>query len=63
MAERRANLDLQINLLAEHEITKLIALSSAIAAKMGATVEGGPEIEELKQDIQPEAVLDELEAD
>ena len=63
MAERRANLDLQINLLAEHEITKLIALSSAIAAKMGATVEGGPEIEALKQDIQPEAVLDELEAD
>jgi uncharacterized membrane protein len=60
-ADRRADLDLQINLLAEHEVTKLIALVSALAARGGvaAGVEG--ELDELKQDVAPERVLDELE--
>ncbi len=62
-AERRAELDLQVNLLAEHEVTKLIRLVSAIAAKLNLDVaqEAGPGIEELKHDIAPEAVLDEIE--
>src|SRR5918997_6921804 len=34
-AEKRADLDLQISLLAEHEITKLTELVSAMAEKMG----------------------------
>jgi uncharacterized membrane protein len=33
-ADRRAALDLQINLLAEHEITRLIVLTKAIARKL-----------------------------
>ncbi|MBV8800555.1 MAG: DUF1003 domain-containing protein [Alphaproteobacteria bacterium] len=62
-AERRAQLDLQVNLLAEHEVTKLIRLVSAIGARMGVDVEreAGPGIEELKHDVAPEAVLDEIE--
>jgi uncharacterized membrane protein len=61
-ADKRADLDLQINLLAEHEVTKLVALMSAVADKMGVKTEINPEVvEELKQDVAPEAVLDEIE--
>ncbi|MFL5238063.1 MAG: DUF1003 domain-containing protein [Rhizomicrobium sp.] len=61
-AERRAELDLQINLLAEHEVTKLIRMVSAIADHLEVSTEKGPEIEELKSDIAPEAVLDKIES-
>lgn len=61
-AERRAQLDLQINLLAEHEVTKLIRMVAAIADRLEVDTESGPEIEELKSDIAPEAVLDEIES-
>lgn len=61
-AERRAQLDLQINLLAEHEVTKLIRMVSAIADHMKIETERGPQIDELKNDIAPEAVLDEIES-
>lgn len=60
-ADRRAELDLQINLLAEHEVTRLIKLTSAMAAKLGVEMEAHGELEELKRDVAPEAVLDELE--
>jgi uncharacterized membrane protein len=60
-SERRASLDLQINLLAEHEVTKLITLVSAIAEKVGVECPAPDEIQELKRDVAPEAVLDALE--
>lgn len=60
-AEKRAELDLQISLLAEHEITKLAALLSAIAERLGVETDVDAEVEELKQDVAPEAVLDEIE--
>jgi uncharacterized membrane protein len=60
-AEKRADLDLQINLLSEHEVTKLIALVSLITDRMGVTTEADPEVDELKQDVAPEAVLDEID--
>ena len=52
---RRAALDLQISLLAEHEVTRLIRLTSAIAAHLDVRTDD--DIEELKRDIAPEAVL------
>jgi uncharacterized membrane protein len=58
-ADKRADLDLQINLLSEHEVTKLIALVSLIADRMGIRTEVDREVDELKQDVAPEAVLDE----
>jgi uncharacterized membrane protein len=58
---KRAELDLQISLLAEHEVTKLVALVSAIAERMGVETDVDPEVEELKQDVAPEVVLDEIE--
>lgn len=60
-ADKRANLDLQINLLAEHEVTRLVALVSALAKQMGVKSEIDHEVDQLKQDVAPEAVLDRIE--
>jgi uncharacterized membrane protein len=61
-ADKRADLDLQISLLAEHEVTKIAELVSAMAQRMGVETARDPEIEEIKQDVAPEAVLDEIES-
>ena len=60
-ADKRAELDLQISLLAEHEVTKLAALLSAVADRLGVETGVDAEVEELKEDVAPEAVLDEIE--
>lgn len=60
-ANKRDDLDLQINLLSEHEVTKLVALVSAIADKLSVKTLVDSELEELKEDIAPEVVLDEIE--
>jgi uncharacterized membrane protein len=61
-ADKRADLDLQISLLAEHEITRLVTLVSGIADRIGVRTEVDADVEEITQDVAPEAVLDELEA-
>jgi uncharacterized membrane protein len=61
-AEKRADLDLQMNLLAEHEITRLITLTTAIAARLGIDACRDPELAELAKDVAPEQVLDTMEA-
>jgi uncharacterized membrane protein len=60
-ADRRAELDVQISLLAEAEITKLVQLVSAIAERLEIDPSREPEIEEMKQMVAPEAVLDAIE--
>ena len=62
LADKRADLDLQVSLLAEHEVTRLISLVTAMAQKMGIEEAEDPELKELAQDIAPERVLDEMEA-
>src|ERR687893_1074334 len=62
-ADKRADLDLQISLLAEHEITRLIALVSALSEHVGLKTEVDQEVGELKQDVAPEAVLDRIETE
>jgi uncharacterized membrane protein len=59
-ADRRANLDLQVSLLSEHELTRVIQLVNAIADKVGAQVPM-PELEELQRDVSPEQVLDAID--
>ncbi|MFC7610453.1 DUF1003 domain-containing protein [Pseudoroseomonas aestuarii] len=61
-ADKRADLDLQISLLAEHELTKLSELVAEIARRMDIRTQADPELKEVQQDIAPEAVLDEIEA-
>jgi uncharacterized membrane protein len=61
-ADKRADLDLQVSLLAEHEVTRLVTLVSGIADRMGVKTEADADLEEITLDVAPEAVLDELEA-
>lgn len=61
LAEKRAELDLQINLLTEHEVTRLIELVDAMARHMGVGEEETPDVEQLKKDVAPEVVLKEIE--
>jgi uncharacterized membrane protein len=61
-ADKRADLDLQISLLAEHELTRLVTLVSGIADRMGVRTEADADLDEITQDVAPDAVLDELEA-
>ena len=60
-ADKRADLDLQVSLLSEHEITRLITLVRALAQKMDIAESADPEINELAQDVRPEKVLDTME--
>ena len=60
-ADRRAELDLQVSLLAEAEITKLVELVSEIASRMDVPTAREGDIEEMKRLVQPEAVLDAIE--
>jgi uncharacterized membrane protein len=60
-AERRAELDVQISLLAEAEITKLVQLVSDMAERMNVPGAEEQDVEEMKQRVQPEAVLDAIE--
>src|SRR4051794_25234136 len=62
-ADTRADLDLQISLLAEHEVTKLAVLVSEIADKLGIESSTERDIEEVKTDVVPEVVLDQIEAE
>jgi len=58
-ADRRADLDLQVSLLTEHELTKLASLVSDIGRRLG--VRPDPEFEAVKEDVNAETVLDEIE--
>jgi len=60
IADRRADLDLHINLLAEHELTKLAELVAAMARTMNIRTDQ-PEIEEIQRDVDPNDVLDALQ--
>ena len=60
-SERRAELDVQVSLLAEQEITKLVEMVSDISTRLGVEREPSGEIEEMKRGVAPEAVLDAIE--
>ena len=59
--DRRDDLNLQVSLLAEHEVTQLIKLNLAIAAKLGIEPEDSSVIADLQRDVALEAVLDHIE--
>jgi len=60
-ADRRADLDVQVSLLTEHEVARVIALTRRIAAKLGVKIEDAGELDELEVDIAPEQVLDSMD--
>jgi uncharacterized membrane protein len=61
LSTQRDELELQINLLAEHEITKLLVIADDIARHLG--VPGKPlETDPLKREVAPDQVLQEIES-
>jgi len=60
-ADKWAELDLQVGFLTEHEVTRLLALVTAIAKKLDIEVAKDKELEELAKDMSPENVLDTME--
>jgi uncharacterized membrane protein len=56
-AARRADLDLQISLLAEHEVTRLITIVKEIGQRMGIEAADAGDLEEFSRDVRPEEVL------
>jgi uncharacterized membrane protein len=60
---KRDDLDLHVNLLAEHELTRLVAMVAAITEKLEVRTDADPEIGEITKDIAPETVLSEIEQD
>jgi uncharacterized membrane protein len=61
IADRRNQLDLQINLLSEQENTKMLQMLDRIARKLGVTHEDDPEIEALEQATKPETLVRQID--
>jgi len=60
-ADKRADLDLQISLLTEHELTKVARLLTQIADRLAIEPAAESELQEVARDIAPERVLDKIE--
>jgi len=60
VADKRADLDLQINLLAEHKVTHLIRMMAVIADRLGVDTSTIPELGQLEGDVGPKQLLDDL---
>jgi uncharacterized membrane protein len=61
ITERRNQLDLQINLLAEQENTKMLQMLEQIAKKVGCNVDDDPQIRALEQATRPESLVRQIE--
>src|SRR4030095_17073139 len=59
--ERRADLDLHIGLLTEHELTRVLQMLDAIQHKMGIDEDESSELADLEMETRPEDVLAEIE--
>ncbi len=56
-----SDLHLQMSLLTEHEITRLIQMTEQIALQVGATLKKhAGDLEEIKKDIHPEQVMQKI---
>jgi uncharacterized membrane protein len=61
VAERRNQLDLQINLLAEQENTKTLQMLERIAKKVGAHVGDDPQVRALEQATRPDTLVQQID--
>lgn len=61
LTERRNHLDLQINLLAEQENTKMLALLGRIAEKLEITVSDDPTLEVLEEATRPDKLAEQID--
>jgi uncharacterized membrane protein len=61
VSERRNQLDLQINLLAEQENTKMLQILERIAKKVGAHGADDPQVRALEQATRPDTLVEQIE--
>lgn len=61
MSEQQDDLDLQINILAEYEITRMLRLVDKIAAQMGIEDAYDEEIDQLCMPVAPDILLRQIE--
>ncbi len=59
-SDRRADLDLQIGLLTEHELTRVLQMLDAIQKKLGVEDRKDKELADLEMETRPEDVLEEI---
>jgi uncharacterized membrane protein len=59
--ERRAQLDLQVNLLSEQENTKMLELLEKIARKLGVDLSHDPDVEALEEATRPRKLLEQID--
>jgi uncharacterized membrane protein len=60
-AEHRADLDMHIGLLTEHELTRVLQMLDAIQGKLGIEGDEDNELADLEMETRPEDVLAEIE--
>jgi uncharacterized membrane protein len=60
-ADERAHLDLQVNLLSEREVTKMLQLLQALCAHHGLLEADDAEVTELVHETEPASIARELE--
>src|SRR3954453_13311994 len=58
LADARANLNLQLSLLAEYEATKILKVVTQIAEHDGLELQELSELSELAQEVRPETIMD-----
>ena len=61
LERKNSDLHLQMSLLAEHEVTRLIRMTDQIAKHLGVKMDQqGQELEELKKDINPGQIVEKI---
>ena len=60
LTERRNHLDLQINLLAEQENTKMLEILAQIAEKVGVSIEDDPAVRLFEEDMEPDKLVKQI---
>jgi uncharacterized membrane protein len=61
MSDRRAELDVQVNLLSEYEVTRILRLVSRIAEKLDVDDAQDPELAALEEDVDAADLIQEIE--
>jgi uncharacterized membrane protein len=61
MSDRRAELDVQVNLLTEYEVTRILRLVNRIADKMNLDETQDPELAKLEKDVDAAELIQQIE--
>jgi uncharacterized membrane protein len=61
ISDKRSHLDLQLNLLAEQENTKMLVMLEQIGRAVGAEMDAGADVQALTEATEPEALSDQID--